>query len=105
MKQYKFQALLTLYTANGGAPYPELDAAPRRMVLRGRSGESGRSQFFSVLVSRDGDMPLRSGHPRLEVILRVAGDDVAEYLGVGRQFNLWLGEDVGEGIVTRRLFV
>jgi hypothetical protein len=27
----------------------------------------------------------------------VAGDDVAEYLSVGRQFNLWLGENVGEG--------
>ena len=105
MKQYKFQALLTLYTADGVPPCPELDAAPRRMVLRGHSDESGRGQFFSVLVSRDGDMPPRSGNPRLEVILRVAGDDVAEYLSVGRQFNLWLGADVGEGIVTRRLFV
>jgi hypothetical protein len=105
MKHYKFQALLTLYTADGVPPCPQLDAAPRRMVLRGRSDESGRSQFFSVLVSRDGDMPPRSGNPRLEVIVRVAGDDVAEYLSVGRQFNLWLGEDVGEGIVTRRLFV
>lgn len=105
MKQYKFQALVTLHAAGGGPPCPELDASPRRMVLRGRSDESGRSQFFSVLVSRDGDMPPRSGNPRLEVVLRVAGDDVAEYLSVGRQFSLWLGEDVGEGIVTRRLFV
>lgn len=105
MKQYKFQALVTLYAAEGGPPCPMLDAAPRRMVLRGRSDESGRSQFFSALVSRDGDMPFLSRNPRLEVIVRVAGDDVAEYLSVGRQFNLWLGEDVGEGIVTRRLFV
>jgi hypothetical protein len=105
MKQYKFQALVTLYAAEGGPPCPMLDAAPRRMVLRGRSDESGRSQFFSALVSRDGDMPFHSRNPRLEVIVRVAGDDVAEYLGVGRQFSLWLGEDVGEGIVTRRLFV
>jgi hypothetical protein len=64
------------------------------MILRGRSDESGRSQFFSVLVSRDGDMPPRSGNPRLEVVLRVAGDDVAEYLSVGRQFSLWLGTSV-----------
>lgn len=104
MKQYKFQALVTLYT-DGVPPCPELDAVPRRMVLRGRSDESGRSQLFSVLVSHDGDMPRRSGNPRLEVIVRVTGDDVAEYLSVGRQFSLWLGEDVGEGIVTRRLFV
>lgn len=105
MKHYKFQALVTLYTTSGGPPCPTLDTAPRRMVLRGRSDESGRCQFFSVLVSRDGDMPFRSGKPRLEVVLRVAGDDVAEYLSVGRYFNLWLGEDVAEGIVTRRLFV
>jgi hypothetical protein len=39
------------------------------------------------------------------VTLRVAGDDVAEYLGVGRQFGLWLGEGIAEGVVTRRLFV
>ena len=77
MKQYKFQALVTLYAADGGPPCPKLDAAPRRMVLRGRSDESGRSQFFSALVSQDGDMPVRSRNPRLEVILRVAGDDVA----------------------------
>jgi hypothetical protein len=105
MKHYKFQALVTLSPANSGPPCPTLDAAPRRMVLHGRSDESGRSQFFSVLVSRDGDMPFMSGNPRLEVVLRIAGDDVAEYLSVGRHFNLWLGEDVAEGIVTRRLFV
>src|SRR5215469_1345830 len=99
MKHYKFQALITLYAADRGSPCPKLDAAPRRMVLRGRSDESGRSQFFSVLVSRDGDMPFMSGNPRLEVTLRVSGDDVAEYLSVGCHFNLWLGQDVGEGIV------
>ena len=37
--------------------------------------------------------------------LRGAGDDVADYLDVGRQFGLWLGGEVGEGVVTRRLFV
>lgn len=105
MKRFKFQALVTLYAATGAPSCPILDAAPRRMLLRGRSDESGRTQFFSALVSRDGDMPCRSGIPRLEVIVRVAGDDVAEYLSVGRHFNLWLGEDVGEGVVTRRLFV
>ncbi len=75
------------------------------MVLRGRSVESGLSQFFSVLVSRDGEMPFRAGNPRLQVILRVTGDDVADYLDIGSHFNLWLGEDVADGIVTRRLFV
>lgn len=104
VKLYKFQALVTLHAAGDGSPCPELGAAPRRMVLLGQSDESGRNQFFSALVSRDEDW--RSlGNPRVLVTLRVADDDVGHYLGIGRRFNLWLGGDVGEGVVTRRLFV
>lgn len=105
MKLYKFQALVTMHATGDGRPCPELDTAPRRMVLLGQSDESGRSQFFSVLVNRNEDGVPLPGNPRLLVTLRVADDDVAHYLGIGRRFNLWLGGDVGEGIVTRRLFV
>lgn len=105
MKLYKFQALLTLHAAGEGSACPELGASPRRMVLLGRSDESGRNQFFSVLVSCDGDRQFLAGNPRFVVTLRVADDDVAQYLDIGRHFNLWLGGDVGEGVVTRRLFV
>ena len=105
VKLYKFQALVTLHPANDGGPCPKLDEAPCRTILRGRSVESGRCQFFSALVNRDGEMPFRHGSPRVQVTLRVAGDDVAEYLDIGSNFNLWLGSDVADGIVTRRLFV
>ncbi len=105
MKLYKFQALVTLHAGGNGTPSPELGASPRRMILKGQSDQSGRSQFFSVLVSCDEDRRFPGGNPRVLVTLRVADDDVAHYLGIGRHFNLWLGEDVGEGIVTRRLFV
>lgn len=105
MKRYKFQALVTLHAAGDSRPCPELGPAPRRMVLRGWSGETGCSQLFAVLVSCEDDGRFGPGGPRAEVTLRVAGDDVADYLGVGRQFCLWLGGEVGEGVVTRRLFV
>ena len=105
VKRYKFQALVTLHAAGDGQPCPELGPAPRRMVLLGWSGETGHSQLFTVLISCENDVPFRPGSPRAEVTLRVAGDDVADYLDVGRQFGLWLGEEVGEGVVTRRLFV
>lgn len=104
VKLYKFQALVTLHAAKG-SPCPELGASPRRMVLLGQSDESGLNQFFSVLVSCDGDRQFLAGNSRFVVTLRVADDDVAHYLGIGRHFNLWLGGDVGEGVVTRRLFV
>jgi hypothetical protein len=32
-------------------------------------------------------------------------DDVADYFGVGGHFDVWMGNDVGKGVVTRRLFV
>ena len=38
-------------------------------------------------------------------VLAVTGDDVASYFGIGEHFDLWLGDDFGQGVVTRRLFV
>ena len=105
VKRYKFQALVTLYAGGDGDPYAKLGSAPRRMVLRGRSEGSGRSQVFTALVSCDDDGPFRPGSPSVLATLRLAGDDVADYLGIGSHFDLWLGSDVGKGVVTRRLFV
>jgi hypothetical protein len=105
VKRYKFQALVTLHAAGDGQPRPKLGPAPCRMVLQGWSGETGHSQLFTVLISCENDGPFGPGSQRTEVTLRVAGDDVADYLGVGREFGLWLGGEIGEGVVTRRLFV
>jgi len=104
MKRYTFQALVTLHGGDGD-PAATLCSAPRRMVLRGRNEESGRSQIFTALVSCDDEKPFRPGSPRYLATLRLAGDDVADYLSIGGHFDLWLGSTVGDGIVTRRLFV
>ena len=105
MKRYKFQALVTLYREDDGGQDARLSAAPRRMVLRGRNDESGRSQIFNALVSCDDDAPFRP-HSRMRLVtLRLAGDDVADYFGSGGHFDLWLGHEIGQGVVTRRLFV
>ncbi len=105
VKQYKFQALVTLYEDSDGQPQARLGPAPRRMVLRGRNEESRHSQLYAALVSCDDDGPFRPRSARRLVTLRVTGDDVADYLGIGGHFDLWLGSNVGEGIVTRRLVV
>jgi hypothetical protein len=39
------------------------------------------------------------------VTLQLAGDDIPSYLDVGSHFDLWLGSDVGKGIITRRMFI
>lgn len=105
VKRYKYQALVTLYAERDRGPGTMLGPAPRRMVLRGRNKETQRSQVFTALVSCDDNEPFRPGRPQLLVTLRLSGDDVANYLDIGGHFDLWLGDDVGQGVITRRLFV
>jgi hypothetical protein len=102
VKRYKFQALVALTGEEPGAK-PGRD--PRRMILRGRNDESRHSKFFSALVSCDDDGPFRPGGRQRLVTVRLAGDDVADYFGVGGHFDVWMGDDVGQGVITRRLFV
>lgn len=105
MTRYKFQALVTMGGDGEGGPRVMLGSAPRRMVLRGRNDETGRSQIFTALVSCEDEAPLRPHGRQMLVTLRLAGDDVTDYLGSGGRFELWLGGVVGHGIVTRRLFI
>jgi len=105
VKRYKCQALVTL----NGKGDPELDArlspAPHRMVVRGRDEETRHSKLFAALVSCDDDGPFRPGSPQRLVTMRLTGDDVVSYFGIGEHFDLWLGDDIGQGVVTGRLFV
>jgi hypothetical protein len=105
VKRYKFQALVNMGEDGDGGPRVTLGSAPRRMVLRGRNDESGHSQIFSALVSCEDEAPFRPHGHQMLVTLRMAGDDVADYFQIGGRFDLWLGSDVGNGTVTRRLFV
>jgi hypothetical protein len=105
VKRYKFQALVTLAGEKNSEPGVHLGPEPHRMVVRGRDEETMRSQFFSALISCDDDGPFRPGGCQQLVTMRLAGDDVASYFGIGEHFDLWLGDDIGRGVVTRRLFV
>ena len=103
MKRYKFQALVTPSVTDGEAR-EKLSYGSHRMVLRAENNQTKRSQVFSALVDAEGEEPFRPGRPEIVVTLRVIGDDVADYLDIGSHFSLWLGSDVGQGVVTRRLF-
>jgi hypothetical protein len=105
MKRYKFQALVTPSPGGDGDARAKLSSGSHRMVLRAESSETHRTQVFSALVDGDGAESFRPGHPHLMVTLRVIGDDVPDYLDIGSHFSLWSGEDVGQGVVTRRLHV
>jgi hypothetical protein len=105
VKRYKFQALVTMNENGDGRPRVKLSSAPRRLVLRGQNNETGHSQIFSALVSCEDQAPFRPHGRQMLVTLRLAGDDVADYLHSGGRFDLWLGSEVGHGVVTRRLLV
>lgn len=104
MKRYKFQALVTMGEDGDGGSGTVLGSASRRMVLRSRNSETGHNQIFTALVSCEDEAPFRPHGHQMLVTLRLAGDDVTDYLASGKHFDLWLGSDVGHGIVTRRLF-
>lgn len=105
MKRYKFQALVTMSEDVDGGPRVMLGSAPQRIVLLGRNAETGHSQIFCALVSCEDEAPFRPHGRQILVTLRLAGDDVTDYLESGVHFGLWLGGDVGHGVITRRLFV
>jgi len=99
IKRFKFQAMVKPTAGRHGVPV-ESDAVARRMVVRAENSPTHGSQLFSALVSGEGSLG-----PYTIVTLRLSGDEVGDYLGVGEHFCLWLGDDVAEGVITRRLFV
>jgi hypothetical protein len=103
MQRYKFRALVIPYPDAGARA--KLGSGSHRMVLRAENSETHRSQVFSALVDGEDDGPFRSGSPQIMVTLRVIGDDICDYLGIGSHFSLWSGVDVGRGVVTRRLLI
>jgi hypothetical protein len=105
MQRYKFQALVTPSPDTGGDLRVQFISGSHRMVLRAESSEAHRTQVFSALVDGQDDGTFRPGNPEVMVTLRVIGEDVADHVGIGSHFSLWLGSDVGQGVVTRRLYV
>jgi hypothetical protein len=105
MQRFKFQALVTPDANADDDTRAKLGSGSHRMVLRAENSETHRHQVFSALVDGEDDGPFRAGSSQIMVTLRVVGDDVSDYLGVGSHFSLWSGNDIGRGVVTRRLLL
>jgi len=104
-KRYKFQALLTPGPGGDGGLAAVPPGQIRRMVVRGQHHETHGSQFFSALVTNNGDGTgwLRDDHFIVTIVL--TGDAPREYFDIGDHVALWLGSDIASGVVTRRLFI
>ncbi len=105
MQRFKFQALVTPNADDDDDARAKLSSGSHRMVLRAENSETHRSQVFSALVDGEDDGPFKAGSPQIMVTLRVVGDDVSDYLGIGSHFSLWLGTEIGRGVVSRRLLL
>jgi hypothetical protein len=99
IKGYKFQAMVKPLAGGDGTPV-EFDDELRRIVVHADASVAHGDQMFNALVCGEGNM----GSYTI-VTLRLEGDDVGDYLGVGEHFRLWLGDDVAEGVITHKLWV
>ena len=103
MQRFKYQALVMPFADDDGDARSKLSSGSHRMVLRAENSETHRTEVFSALVDGGEGDALRAGSPQIMVTLRVIGDDVSDYLEIGSHFTLWSGQDLGRGVVTRRL--
>ena len=102
MKRYKYQALVRLLRQEG-SDQPAVLTGPCRMVVRAENHETHATRLYSALVSAIEDRV--PGDPHVIVTVTVLGDDAGGCLAAGEDFTLWRGGDIGQGVVTRRVFV
>jgi hypothetical protein len=112
LKPYKFQAFVTIssgQTSDQARPPPAAAATLppgqlKRMALRGEHHQTHGSHFFSGLVANSDDNPDWIGDNHAIVTVILTAEDAADYFCPGDHFALWLGHDIADGIVTRRVF-
>jgi hypothetical protein len=111
-RPYKFQAFVTVNAAEGAdstgpPPAASVTLPPgmtKRMTLRGEHHLTHGSHFFTALVANSGDSSDWIGDNHAIVTIMLAGEDAADYFCAGDHFALWVGHDIADGVVTRRLF-
>jgi hypothetical protein len=113
VRQIRFRALITLDPAwaHPGTPlHPAADQYPNHthaLVVRAHiPRQLGGDRSFPAEICWDDDQPLHPGeHAIVTITVR---DDKAdaffEAFEAGQRFTLWSGEDVGSGVVSRRVF-
>lgn len=105
MKRYKYRALVKLepteHGKSGGRPLPDTGG---RVVVRAHHHETHRSKIFSALVTTAYGEQLQAADHSIQLTMTVLGDDACDYLEAGDTFALWRGHDIGQGVISRRLF-
>ncbi len=103
MKRYKYQALVRLLPQAGSDQPAVLPGPACRAVVRAENHQTHATRLYSALVNTIEDRV--PGDPHVIVTVTVLGDDTGDCLAAGEDFILWRGGDIGQGVVTRRVFV
>jgi hypothetical protein len=104
MHQYKYRALVKLGQSADDSRDPDIAETGGRVVVRAHHHETHRSKIFPALINgTPGQPPLAAEH-RTQLTMTVVGDDARDYLEPGDTFVLWRGHDIGQGVISRRLF-
>ncbi len=99
-----YRALLELPAPADGETQDCVPWPTWRAVVRARHHETHGGGLFSALVSG----PEAAAAPtdsHVVVTMVVVGDNPADFLGIGDEFDLWRGADVAHGVITWRNFV
>jgi uncharacterized protein (DUF2249 family) len=107
MKRYKYRAFVKLGTpADGKSAGPPLPETGGRVAVRARHHDTHRSKIFSALVTTThGELLQAAADHSIELTMIVLGDDACDYLEAGDSFALWRGQDIGQGVISCRLFL
>lgn len=103
MHRYKYSALVRLEpsVARDGAILRA--GSTCRVTVKARHHQTRRCKFFSALADTPAAAAsLGAGHS-VQMTLTILGDDVPDYLEAGDPVGLWLGSDIGSGVISRRL--
>jgi hypothetical protein len=110
VQQIRFRALITLDPAwaHPGTPlHPAADQYPNHthaLVVRAQiPRQLGGDRSFPAVICWDDDQPLHPGEHAV-VTITVRDDKADAFFEAGQRFALWSGEDVGSGVVSRRVF-
>lgn len=107
-RQFLFKAVISLGSFTGCRPQNAARSEPEVRSLMVRvpdPDERGTGSFLPAVIARDDDLPLLPGDGNVVVTISVPSGEAPALFSPGSRFALWAGTDVGQGVVTRRVFV
>jgi hypothetical protein len=112
VQQIRFRALITLDPSwvHPGTPlHPAAEQYlnhTNSLVVRAQiPRQLGGDRSFPAEICWDDDQPLHPGeHAVVTITVRNDNGDGFAFFKAGQRFMLWSGEDVGSGVVSRRVF-